>query len=206
VKSGKKLVKFKGHEDALFRNEELCQKWYEGDFNGYTTYHGVLCVAWSPDSKLVASGGIGRSVMVWDAATGKQQLEPLYHDGSVTCVAFGSNTKLLVTATAGTEPAILIWDLGQGARAILRHTLKGHTADLTRISLSPDNTTIVSSSFSRDMRLWSIPNGREMRVLQKSSCTGDAMFSPDGQYIVGCVGPCIRMWKINAQVSAHGAF
>ena len=42
---------------------------------GHTNW--VLCLAWSPDGKIVASGGMDNLIFLWDARTGKALCPPL---------------------------------------------------------------------------------------------------------------------------------
>jgi DNA-binding SARP family transcriptional activator/WD40 repeat protein len=67
-------------------------------------------VAFSPDGKLLATGGGSGLVRFWDAETGKQVGGSLLATaGYVLSVAFDPKGKLLVTA--GTDGATRLWDL-----------------------------------------------------------------------------------------------
>mgnify|MGYP006266760663 CR=1 FL=1 len=55
----------------------------------------VLCVAFSPDGKLVASGSEDLTVKLWDAATGKEVATLEGHDGHVQCLAFAPDGRRL---------------------------------------------------------------------------------------------------------------
>ena len=65
-----------------------------------------LAVAFSPDGKLLASGGKDGVVRIWEAATGlcSQTLEG--HSGSVRSVAFSSNGKY--RASASNDETVMI--------------------------------------------------------------------------------------------------
>ena len=67
-------------------------------------------VAWSPDGRVVATGGqqSGR-LTLWDAATGRRIGEPVRANaGFVNSVAFARGGKLVVTA--GTDGTLRLWD------------------------------------------------------------------------------------------------
>jgi DNA-binding SARP family transcriptional activator/WD40 repeat protein len=67
-------------------------------------------VAFSPDGKLLATGGGSGLVRFWDAETGKQVGGSLLASaGQVLSVAFDPKGKLLVTA--GTDGATRLWDV-----------------------------------------------------------------------------------------------
>ena len=67
------------------------------------------CVAFSPDGKVIASGGF--DLKIWDAATGKE-IRSLGKFGEfASAVAFGPEGKLLVSG--GTGP-VKVWDVASG--------------------------------------------------------------------------------------------
>jgi Flp pilus assembly protein TadD len=80
-------------------------------------------VAFSPDSKRLASGGEDRTVRVWDAHTGRQLLSLKGHPGVVTSVAFSPDGKRLVSSDGNWNQAT--WDLstGQALGATAGHSL-----------------------------------------------------------------------------------
>ena len=66
-------------------------------------------MAFSPDGKRVASGRTDRSVIVWDAATGKSLLTLKGHKGAIPSVAFSPDGKRLVSASW--DHTLKVWDV-----------------------------------------------------------------------------------------------
>jgi WD40 repeat protein len=68
----------------------------------------VLCAAWSPDGRRLASGGEGRVLRVWDVASGAELLSLRRHSGAIVGVAFSPDGNYL--ASASEDGMVRLWD------------------------------------------------------------------------------------------------
>src|SRR5438105_15917771 len=69
-------------------------------------------LAFSHDSKMLASGSNDYTVKLWDVATGKEQAILAGHEHSVRGLAFSPDDKTLVTGRMGTT--VRLWDVSTG--------------------------------------------------------------------------------------------
>jgi WD40 repeat protein len=71
--------------------------------------HGLFCLAFSPDGKLLATGGTAPVIKLWNTTTGvlRHQLEG--HSDQVHDLAFSADGKTL--ASAGRDKLVILWPM-----------------------------------------------------------------------------------------------
>jgi RNA polymerase sigma-70 factor (ECF subfamily) len=105
----------------------------------------------SPNGKLVAGGGGGGDVDLWDAETGKP-IASLRGLGEGTwSVAFSPDGKTL--AAGGHDGKVRLWDLASGK---ITEPREMHDSAVYDLAFSPDGKTLASTSQDQTVRLWPI--------------------------------------------------
>ncbi len=74
----------------------------------------ALCLAFSPDGKLLASGHVDASVHLWDVEHGQEIPVKLRHDAVVAALAFSPDGSTL--ATGSVDSNLRLWDVGAALR------------------------------------------------------------------------------------------
>jgi WD40 repeat protein len=114
---------------------------------------GVHAVAFSPDSKTIATASDDNTARLWDTENGNE-LATLNHQDSVIAVAFSPDSKTI--ATASNDNTARLWDTENGNELA---TLN-HQSWVNAVAFSPDGKTIATASYDNTARLhWATPEG-----------------------------------------------
>jgi WD40 repeat protein len=158
----------------------------------------MLHVVYSPGGKLIAGGGMGKKVRVWDAKTGTvvrtiDGLAPI-----TRAVAISSDDKLL--ATGGDDGFARVWDLATGKLVI---AWVGHAGMISSLAFSPDGKHLAAASGASDInatrgevKLWDFAANRPSRSFQTAEGFHPKLaFSPDSKTLATAAGS-LQLWDV----------
>ncbi|KAG9391566.1 WD domain, G-beta repeat [Carpediemonas membranifera] len=161
----------------------------------------VTSLAFSQDgTKLVSGSSCDNKVRVWDVDAGECMMAG-GHAHCVLSVAISPDNKTVVSGipykNEGT-PTIHVWGLNMGSLT-LKHTLKGHTNDVTSVTFSQDGALLASVS-GKTIKLWDTRTWECVAVLtdhrDEVFCVA---FSPDGRVLAsGSHDKTIKLWDIES--------
>lgn len=153
----------------------------------------VKSVAFSPDSKMLASGSFDRSIILWDVTPGAPQMrilldheQPLIaHASFVNAVVFALQGKFLVTA--GDDREIKVWDVSNPAKpVVVGKSYHQQTEAITSLAFSPNGSQLASGSDDHSVVLWQWHENRlenPQVLLGHTGSVRGVAFGPDGSQL-----------------------
>ena len=147
----------------------------------------VCSVAFSPDGKLLATGGRYDGVRFWDSTTGKAlRFLPAKGGQSIFHLAFSPDSKTLVSS--GTDGALEIWNVTTAK--------KSH-------QLGKESGRLGPLCFSDDGKLLAVADGQTMRVWETANWTEREPPRPDDKKVVLASFTGKRMYVDNERGEAY---
>uniref|UniRef100_A0A3B4ZLJ2 Uncharacterized protein n=1 Tax=Stegastes partitus TaxID=144197 RepID=A0A3B4ZLJ2_9TELE len=120
----------------------------------------VVCLAFNPQSTLVATGSMDTTAKLWDVENGEEVATLAGHTAEVLSLCFNTVGNQLVTGSF--DHTVAVWDVASGRRV---HTLIGHTGEISNVQFNWDCSLIVTGSMDKTCKLWEAGNGKCVATL-----------------------------------------
>ncbi len=135
-------------------------------------------ITFSPDSKILASGGTNKTVQLWDITTGEPLATLTGHVNGITALAFSPDGTTLASTSA--DGTIRFWHTGTGA-LLLPH-ITGHIASVRAAAFFKESSTLVSVAFNGEIAFWNLntPQKSTVHTAGDRDWLATLAFSPDG--------------------------
>jgi WD40 repeat protein len=141
----------------------------------------VFAVAFSPDSKKIATAGADRTLRVFEVETGKLLFQIEDHADWVLGVAFSPDGKRL--ATASRDKTAKVFDVEKKESLV---TFPGHGAPVYTVSFTPDGKGVATGGEDNRIRVWN-PDSEAKPIREMGGFGGTVFklrYSPDGKNLL----------------------
>jgi WD40 repeat protein len=163
---------------------------------------GQSSIAFSPDGKILASGGDNNTVHLWDVFTGESRSTFTGHTQRVNNVAFSPNGRTLVSGSE--DCTIRLWNIATGS-----HEKCQLSGPVTNVAFSLDGKTFAAGAICLrqwvnfyTIYLWDTVHHTflgSQKVHVGRDWVSRATFSPDIKTLATQVeGPMIFLWDIDS--------
>ncbi len=112
----------------------------------------VLCVAFSPDGQILASGSRDSSISLWRVADGAL-LQNVRYSSQVWSLAYSPDGNTL--ASGSKDGTIQFWRIGDKNGKMFK-IFQAHKTAVERLAFSHDGTVVASGSWIGPFRLWNV--------------------------------------------------
>jgi len=151
----------------------------------------VKSIAFSPDSRRIVSGGLDKTVKIWDVASRRDVTTINGRSNYVYSVAFSPDGKHVVSGDQ--DKVARIWDAATGR---LVGGFRGHNGSVVSLAYSPDGSRIASGDVRFIVKIWDAATGREITSIKGLGCKYSVVFSPDGKRIAAANSEDVKIWDI----------
>jgi WD40 repeat protein len=176
------------------------------------TVRGLPALAFSPDGRILVTGGMDCALRFWDVETGKAVGDQTEHAASVLALAVSPDQRLL--ATGSEDHKIRIREIATGK---VLQVLEGPMRSITGLCFLPDNKTLVSRSteireqpyWAHTLRTWDWTMGKVLAEMAVPRGTSPLVCTQDGRYISYTNGGGLTFIDLTSKKSVeppHGAY
>ena len=151
----------------------------------------IKAMAFSPDSKRLASASKDGKLIIWDLSTGKMLREMRAHEGEIRKVTWTPDGKWLITGGERKEAQVKVWDWQTGDS--IWQAKEPLYNNVSALEVSPDGKTLIAGASREiaafDMQtgevLWSISRRRKSYkdIIIKNS-VDNVTFSKDSKRVI----------------------
>ena len=139
----------------------------------------VKSVAFTPDGRNVVSGGMDKTLRVWDRAS-RRCLHILEgHSDWVNALAITPDGSKAVSASM--DKTLRVWDLGNGK---CQRTFRGHADGVNALAITPDSRKVVSTSMDDYLLIWDLTSGRVLQKFKVDAYPSTIAICPDGKHLI----------------------
>ena len=166
----------------------------------------ILCVAFSPDAKHIATSHDSGEVCVWRVEDGQQTATFRGIASWINSLVFSPDGETLIISNA--DRIVKLLHIGSGR---VRGELHGHTGAVLSVALSADGRLLASSGEEGTVKIWDMQTLKCLKTLEGHQGWLSALAfapspqTPDGSYHIASGGSdcTIRLWDVQSGQTLH---
>ncbi len=152
----------------------------------------VTSLAVTTDGMLLISGGVDKTVRVWNVKTSKQLRAFQGHTTGVTAVAARPDGKQI--ASAAEDGAVRIWDLNPSDE---HRAMTDAKESLWAVAISPDGKRVAAAGADRTIRVYDPESGKVEAKLDAGAAMTSLAFFPDSNRLAAGGGDNkVKVWDL----------
>jgi RNA polymerase sigma factor (sigma-70 family) len=168
----------------------------------------VDALAFSPDGRSLATGGVDRRIRLWDTASGKELRVWAGHAGAINALAFSPDGKTLASGALH-DKIVSLWDVVTGKERC--KLASDANLVVPGLHFSPDGKWLARRNGRNGLTVWEAASGKKRAELVAGRAVrlaaADAFaFAPDGESVTAVSGSdgllyrwAVRNWKRTAR-------
>jgi WD40 repeat protein/serine/threonine protein kinase len=166
-------------------------------------------LAFSHRGHLLATGGFGYDIQIWNVENGDEVATLAGHVCEVRDVVFSPDDRFLVSGADDGDCTVRIWDVKTMQPV---WALGGHSQGVFVVAFSRDGSRLASGSLDGTVRIWDTTNWSEVAVLRHASRVYGVAFNLDGSRLAcACSDNLIHFWDTAthqevADLRGHSAY
>ena len=133
----------------------------------------AFALAFSPDGRILAAGGSGQKLRIWDLP--KKQLLHVFvaHDNWIECIAISPDGKTV--ATGGQDNTVRLWDIAKGRQ---KPSAPGHDFWVFATDINATGSLAVTAGADGTARVWDVASGKQTAIFESQRSDADSTHRP----------------------------